>query len=84
MLGKELEMAKSSENSATHESKQSEGNLRDLEKLLKQKTWEMEDLKAMKEAKYDHFQSNLSTGHTSKSDTYTFIHIALSTRGSPT
>ena len=51
MLVKEIEMMKAAHESNAREFSQSDSTQRELEKQLKQKEWEFEDLKAMSHAK---------------------------------
>jgi len=51
MLVKETEMMKAAQESNVREFAQSDSIQRDLEKQLKQKEWELEDVKAMNNAR---------------------------------
>ena len=50
-MTKELELVKATQESASTECNDAQNHQRELEKAVKQKEWEVEDLRAMKEAK---------------------------------
>ena len=52
MLGKELELVRTAQEKNSQEFEKVEVNHRVLEKKLKGKNWELEDLKGMKDAMY--------------------------------
>ena len=51
ILTKELEMSKASQSDCTTERDKAEGQQRHLEKELKSKEWQLQDITAMKNAK---------------------------------
>lgn len=52
LLGKELDLVKAAQQKNSEEFEQVENNHRVLEKKLKEKDWELQDMRAMKDAKY--------------------------------
>ena len=52
LLAKELEMLKEAKLNSERECEQAEGNQQQLQKLLKQKDWQLQDVTALKDAKY--------------------------------
>lgn len=52
LLAKELDLVKTAQQKNSEEFEQVENNHRSLEKKLKEKDWELQDMKAMKDARY--------------------------------
>ncbi len=52
LLSKELELLRDSQQSATAQRDETESSYRSLEKALKTKEWELQDVTAIKDARY--------------------------------
>ncbi|KAL4239435.1 Coiled-coil domain-containing protein 57 [Mactra antiquata] len=64
LLGKELDLVRSAQEKNSQEFEHVENNHRALEKKLKEKDWELQDMKAMKEASISDLENQLQQKHT--------------------